>query len=319
MAFVARSQWTHALLLLVAIQADALGASEAGGGSRCAECREHVEYMIEREARKLSKMYAQPCAEQGYQACRRVAEERYRRSSAELGDSDWDCSKSCAAESGANSGPDYAAIADCRGQVQDEVNRLTSERQKCYGAVIGNPANVFSCKEIDSRIDLLKRQRDNCDMNPEQGMLSARKSRQTDSNILPPTRSGTGSGRSTPSGSASDEQPSASTPSSNSSNASRGSAGASGARQRYPTSDLRHCIRLVNESQSSFIQNDCNEKLLVTFTPTSGYGAGMEGTTAVGPGGRSSTNRTSGITGVGVCRYPDFMNSEAGYCTVAGR
>lgn len=170
-----------------------VASTQQSSRNRCAECRENVEFIIEREARKLSKMYAQPCAEQGYQACRRVAEERYRRSSVELGDSDWDCSKLCAAESGANSGPDYAAIADCRGQVQDELNRLTSERQKCYGAVIGNPANVFSCKEIDSRIDMLQRQRDNCDMNPEQGTLSASKSRQTDSNIQPPqARSGAG-------------------------------------------------------------------------------------------------------------------------------
>lgn len=93
-----------------------------------------------------------------------------------------------------------------------------------------------------------------------------------------------------------------------------GSYAETGPSQGYSASDLSHCIRLVTENQSSFIQNDCNVKLSVQFTPTSGVGRGKPAATTVSAGGRSVTNRTEGITSVLACRYPDLLDARSGYC-----
>lgn len=294
---------TSCLVLLgrLAILATCLAATGAKGWT-CESCEKESRECIEQFAGEYSRTYTHSCKQQGPQGCIRAAEKTCAQFKPKA------CSGACDSRPRTGAIPDEAAEGRCRGEIQDELNRLTGERQKCYGAVVANPANFISCKEIDSRIDLLKLQRDNCYMNPEQGTLSASRSRQTNSNILPPppkNRSG-GSG---------------SAQASSSSNSGRVSSAEREAHQRYPASDLSRCIRLVNENGSSFIQNDCDEKLWVQFRPISGIGAGMSSpsSTTVAAGGRSSTNRTSGITEVSACRYPDTLNSGSGYCTVAGQ
>lgn len=287
------------LLGRLAILATCLAATGAQGWT-CEKCEKESRECIEQFAGDYSRSYTHSCKQQGPQGCVRAAEKTCAQFKPKA------CSEACDSRLRTGAVPDEAAAGRCRGEIQDELNRLTGERQKCYGAVVANPANFISCKEIDSRMDLLKLQRDNCYLNPELGTLSANKSRQTDSNIRPPPpKNRSGSIGSAQSGS--------------SSKSGIVSSAAREVHQRYPASDLSHCIRLVNESQLSFIQNDCDDKLWVQFTPTSGVGRGNPAATTVSAGGRSSTNRTSGITEVSACRYPDTLNSGSGYCTVAGQ
>lgn len=103
---------------------------------------------------------------------------------------------------------------------------------------------------------------------------------------------------------------------------SDGAADISESAKPYSTQDYVPCIQLDNSTGNtlaSFLVNKCDVKLIVTFTPTSGYGAGMKGTDFVGPHSKQSTNHTNGLRNVYVCRYPDFMDEKRGVCNpVAG-
>jgi hypothetical protein len=98
------------------------------------------------------------------------------------------------------------------------------------------------------------------------------------------------------------------------------SGGGASPKQRYSGSDLSHCVSLVNDSNTiaSFIQNSCSEKVTVSYIPASGMGAGSRGTQFVAGGSRQSTNKTSGISGVVVCRYGDLMDYQTRMCTASG-
>jgi hypothetical protein len=154
----------------------------------CGECQAFNRSMTERSARNFSQSYSVPCAKQGYQACLAYAEQYLRREGRFV-----DCTSACAAESSGNVGASLASAQDCSRNLQSEINRLTDERQRCYSSIYGNPANAFACREIDNRIDALKRDRSNCGTNPDGVSASVNQSRQTDTNILPPVRGGSGS------------------------------------------------------------------------------------------------------------------------------
>lgn len=99
-------------------------------------------------------------------------------------------------------------------------------------------------------------------------------------------------------------------------------AGAQSTTQSYSGGALRNCIRLTTPSDpaaiSSHLINNCDERLLVSYIPSNGAGAGIRHTTDVGPHSQSSVSRTDEAKGTLVCRYPDLVNANTGKCTPLG-